>query len=584
MKCYWILREILLGLLVGSFAHVQGKKPHIIIIVADDLGWDDVSFHGSPQIPTPYIDFYANRGVILNNYYVSPMCTPSRASMMTGKYPINLGMWHLGFFTKEYTPVYRGFDSFYGFWNAKTDYWNHSSYENNFWGVDLRDNMEPVQSEDGTYGTELFTREAVKVIEAHDTSTPLFLYVAHQAVHTANPNEPLQAPQDKIDVSLKQRQQRFKGTIDDDQRQVYAAMVTSLDQSVGDIFAALSKRHMLRDSVVIFTTDNGGAPYGLNWNRGSNFPLRGGKDMLWEGGVKGVAFVYSDLIKQKGRVSKELIDVTDWVPTIYHLAGGTAEFLVPNMDGKNVWSTISEGAPSPRDEILHNIDPWRKFAGLRKGKYKIVQGMDDTYKGVGWYDRYPGHALSSMKQPELLPGAVIDCKKTFDEERKCDSSDGKFCLFDMEEDPCEYHDLSNQLPEVLAEMKTRLEYYKNIALPPWFPPINKAANPANFGGFWSPWKRLKDKSSVINVKRALKKLKQAEQLKATADLLAFNDTLNMNVSMEMPQNDATLGDVKAKPWWVPNKPVRIHSTTPWETHVDKLHWRKTPRKRNDESL
>ncbi|KXJ22943.1 Arylsulfatase B [Exaiptasia diaphana] len=233
MARMFYIAAILLNVIVYASSR---KKPHIVIILADDLGWDDVSFHGSPQIPTPYIDHLANNGVILNNYYVSPMCTPSRASIMTGKYPIHLGMqhfviyaaqpygipldeitlpqylktqgyrtagvgkWHLGFFTKEYTPVYRGFDSFYGFWNAKTDYWNHTSYENNFWGIDMRNNMEPVATDSGVYGTELFTREAVNVIHNHDVNQPLFLYLAHQAAHSANPNQPLQAPQDKINV------------------------------------------------------------------------------------------------------------------------------------------------------------------------------------------------------------------------------------------------------------------------------------------------------------------------------------------------------------------------------------------------
>lgn len=91
---------------------------------------------------------------------------------------------------------------------------------------------------------------------------------------------------------------------------------------------------------------------------GSNYPFRGGKDMLWEGGVRSTAFVYSPLISKKGRVSNDLIDACDWAPTLFHLAGGDSNLLQPNLDGKNVWKTISDGEPSPRDEILHGLDPW----------------------------------------------------------------------------------------------------------------------------------------------------------------------------------------------------------------------------------
>jgi hypothetical protein len=91
---------------------------------------------------------------------------------------------------------------------------------------------------------------------------------------------------------------------------------------------------------------------------GSNYPFRGGKDMVWEGGVRGTAFVYSQLIKERGRVCRDLIDVSDWVPTLYYLAGGDSSLLYPNIDGKNVWETISRGDKSPRDEVLHAIDPW----------------------------------------------------------------------------------------------------------------------------------------------------------------------------------------------------------------------------------
>ncbi|KAJ7390387.1 hypothetical protein OS493_025640 [Desmophyllum pertusum] len=242
MREVWLhlLWKLCLVFVILNSCHVFGKKgkkerkekrptrkaprPHIIMIVADDLGWDDVSFHGSPQIPTPHIDKLANTGVILNSYYVNPLCTPTRASLMTGKYAVNLGVqhetvfgtqpyglplseattpqylkslgyrthgvgkWHLGFFEKEYTPTYRGFETFYGFWNGKEDYWDHTSLED-VWGTDLRDNMKAVKNETGHYGTELFSEVAERIIDTHNKSEPLYLYLAQQGVHSANGNE-----------------------------------------------------------------------------------------------------------------------------------------------------------------------------------------------------------------------------------------------------------------------------------------------------------------------------------------------------------------------------------------------------------
>jgi len=269
----------------------KAPRPHIIMIVADDLGWDDVSFHGSPQIPTPHMDKLAKDGVILNSYYVSPLCTPTRASLMTGKHPVNLGLqhdtifasqpyglplnetttpqylkslgyrthgvgkWHLGFFEKEYTPTYRGFETFYGFWNGKEDYWDHSSLED-VWGRDLRDNMEAVKNETGHYGTELFTEVAERIIDTHNKSEPLYLYLAQQAVHSANVQDPLQAPRRLLD--------KFPHFSTEDRR-IYAAMVASLDESVGNITKALKRSGLYDNSVIVFTTDNGGAPWGFNW-------------------------------------------------------------------------------------------------------------------------------------------------------------------------------------------------------------------------------------------------------------------------------------------------------------------------------
>ncbi|GBN45266.1 Arylsulfatase B [Araneus ventricosus] len=194
-------------------ASSSSQPPNIVIIYADDLGWNDVSFHGSPQIPTPNIDALALSGITLQNYYGEWLCTPSRASLLTGKYPMRLGLqhlvilggqasglplnettmpqrfkkfgyethmigkWHLGYQTKEYTPTYRGFDSFFGYWNGLIDYYDHtyleqscSSLSQPFFGLDFHDNLEHVLDAQGKYATHVFTEKAEEVIMKHDTS------------------------------------------------------------------------------------------------------------------------------------------------------------------------------------------------------------------------------------------------------------------------------------------------------------------------------------------------------------------------------------------------------------------------------
>ncbi|XP_068709388.1 arylsulfatase B-like [Montipora foliosa] len=494
----------------------------------------------------------ANQGVILNNYYVSPMCTPTRASIMTGKHPIHLGVqhfvifaaqpyglplkevtiaqhlqtlgykthavgkWHLGYFTKEYTPLYRGFDSFFGFLGAKEDYWDHSSFED-YWGYDLRDNEEPVSDRKGIYATHMFTDEAIKKINAHDVRHPMFLYLAHQAVHSANKNDPLQAPDDLI--------QKFD-FIESPERRKYAAMVTALDESVGRVRDALANKGMLQDSVIIFTTDNGGAPYGLNWNAGSNWPLRAGKATLWEGGVKGVGFVYTanDLITQKRRVCTELIDATDWASTLYHLGGGNAELISARTDGMNVWDTIANGAPSPRDEILHNIDPRLKFAGIRKGNFKLVVGMDDSFE-LGWDAPYKTIKPTPWPRGPTLPGAIINCGDWTEGVGMCDSKNHKACLFKIDEDPCEYRDVSDQYPQKVLELRERLNYHRSTSLPVVYPLISPAADPKNFNDFWTPWEELTDKSEYYASKMACAKVHKKQISLGFHHMTLSNSTL-----------------------------------------------------------
>ncbi|XP_047128306.1 arylsulfatase B isoform X1 [Hydra vulgaris] len=488
---------------------VNCKSPHIIMIVADDMGFNDVSFHGSKQIPTPNIDKIAKEGVILNNYYVLPICTPSRSAIMTGRYPIHTGMqsdtifaanawgvgldekflpqylknvgyqthaigkWHLGFFSKEYTPTYRGFDSFYGYYGGQADYWDHSLASNGWWGLDLHydtpSSSKNIFNQWGNYSTAMYSMEAIDRIRNHNSTQPMFLYLAYQAVHSANLREyPLQAPQEWVD---KFSHIKHKG------RQNYAAMLGVMDHWIGQITSELLKQNMLDDSIIIFTSDNGGPANGLNNNWATNYPLRGTKTTVYEGGVRGAACIWSKELSKNPRVSNDLMHITDWLPTLLS-AAGVDTTLLPNLDGLNLWDTLINQVPSPRTEVLINIDPLLYMnAALRVGDWKIVK-QNNFYDG--WYP--PPEISNEIEEydvhcspPPLLP-------------RSCDKKDGKLCLFNIKYDPCEYIDLSASNPHIYQFMLERLNFYNKSMVESRRNTFrDPLADPKLYNGVWKSW-------------------------------------------------------------------------------------------------
>ncbi|XP_037582073.1 arylsulfatase B-like [Dermacentor silvarum] len=394
-------------------------RPNIIVVVADDLGWGDVSFHGSEQIHTPNIDALAADGIVLDSYYVSPMCTPSRATLLSGRHPIHTGLqhnviysampyafplqfklmpdylktlgyeahavgkWHLGHMTRNHTPTRRGFDSFYGYYSGHHGYTDHSAFEEYMddpkeqwtgWGLDLWDNLEADRSKSGNYTTELFTQKAVEILKNRDRSKPLFLYLSHLAVHVGNFYALFEAPDRYIEMNRH---------IKNHKRRHFAAMLSALDDAIGQLVEALNATDAIQNTIIALTTDNGAATGGIDNSAGSNWPLRGTKMTHWEGGVRGTAFLWSPLIRQS-RVSRQLMHVSDWLPTLYSAAGGNVEDL-GDIDGVDMWRSLITGAGSPRAEVLHNIDPLWNMSALRVGRYKYVNG---TYGGGnydGWY-------------------------------------------------------------------------------------------------------------------------------------------------------------------------------------------------------
>ncbi|XP_043492499.1 arylsulfatase J [Polistes fuscatus] len=508
------------------------NRPNIIFILADDLGWNDVGFHGSGQIPTPNIDALAYSGLLLNKYYVTPICTPSRSALMTGKYPIHIGMqhgvlkgaeprglplnekilpqylqdlgysthivgkWHLGFYKKEFTPIYRGFKSHVGFWSGHHDYFDHTAVEEPYWGLDMRRDMNVAWDLHGQYSTDIFTQEAVKLIENHNSSQPLFLYLAHAAVHSGNPYNPLAAPDFEV---------AKYSSITNYNRRRFAGMLSKLDQSVGHVVKALQKTDLLKNSVIIFSTDNGGPASGFNMNAASNWPLRGVKNTLWEGGVRGTGLLWTPKLTRPGRVSSQMFHITDWLPTLLSIAGSDPSNLT-NLDGIDLWEALRDDKESPRRTILHNIDDIFGVSAITVDDWKLMQGS--TYNGAwdGWYGpsgrewvynvgavigSMSGRALTSSgfsltpeQIHEIREISLIKCPPKNDSLPLCQPLKAP-CLFNIQQDPCEDNNLANELPTILKKLQEEIKKFNATAISPGNAQWDHNANPELWDHTWT---------------------------------------------------------------------------------------------------
>jgi arylsulfatase A-like enzyme len=383
---------LLLGaalLLAPAGAPAAERKPNIVVIVADDLGYADLGCQGCKDVPTPHIDSLAKNGVRCTNGYVScPVCSPTRAGLMTGRYqqrfghefnpgpaqsadpkfglPLTektmadrlkalgyatgaFGKWHLGY-RPEYHPLKRGFDEFFGFLGGAHRYLDPLGDKAN----PLLRGTEPV--DDRTYTTEAFAREAVRFIDKN-RDRPFFLYLPFNAVH--NPQE-----------ATAKYLSRFKG-IKDEKRHKFAAMLSAMDDAVGQVLGKLRDAKLEEQTLLFFFSDNGG-PTAATSSR--NDPLSGHKGQVYEGGIR-IPF----LVQWKGQLPAgttydQPVIQLDILPTALIAAGG---FIVPDwkLDGVNLLPYLKgDKAGPPHDRLFWRFgERW----AVRMGDWKLRQELQE---------------------------------------------------------------------------------------------------------------------------------------------------------------------------------------------------------------
>ena len=441
----------LLGALLANFAAAQ-ERPNILLILADDLGYADVGFNGGTDVRTPNLDELAANGMTFSQAYVPhPFCGPSRAGLMTGRYPHNIGAqfnlpsegsnlgvprsevfisrvlqdagyftgaigkWHLGE-APEFHPNERGFDAFYGFLGGGHKYFPEEftkTYNDQVaaGNTHIWEYLRPLERngtevEETQYVTDGLSREAVDFVrEAADREEPFFLYLAYNAPHT-----PLEAKDDDLAQFM---------DIEDEQRRTFAAMVYAVDRGVGNVVDALRDTGQLDSTLVVFLSDNGGR---LD-RGGNNFPLREGKGTVYEGGYRSPMFMHWPDRLNAGTTFEHPVLALDFYPTFSGLAGA----VIPadrKLDGRDIWQDIVSGQNPHDGNFLYALRHRTGFsdAAVRRNQWKAVKTGNQPWK-----------------------------------------------LFNIEEDIGEHRDLSAQYRAVLANMVREIERWSwDNAEPRWF--------------------------------------------------------------------------------------------------------------------
>lgn len=514
--------------------------PHILMVLADDLGWNDIGY-GSEDLKgvSPILDALALDGVRLTNFYSQHLCTPARSALLTGKYPIHtgtqheeviapmspwglnlshvllpevlsasgaydahaVGKWHLGHFSFSYLPTARGFSSFTGYLSDQIHYFNHT-YPQVLMGVSCTDlfrstptAFETLTGKDGVLSDILYRETMAEIIKdaAAQDDKSLFLYFASQATHG-----PLD---DMTDTSMfSVDQQRVLDTVTNAARHRFAKLVMVLDNTVGTVIDTLKDTGMWENTLLVFASDNGGCAKSGSYNN----PLRGGKHFLFEGGLKVRAFVSGPALPDSARGSSYagLMHISDLFPTILEAANvAVPAALASALDSVSQWKhltgTAAANAVHPRSEIVHNIDLWEfptpetavglteeatgLRGALRRGDMKLIM---HTWP-QGWYK--PPTDTDNV-EPGVTAHPIEDCNSP---PARYNVSNW---LFNITADPNEERNLYHlvEYKPIRDELK---EYLSTLAdtmsTPEWVGEDPRAIETfRSFQDFITPWKEI----------------------------------------------------------------------------------------------
>lgn len=443
-----------LGLGLASKMHSDktpshDDNPNIILILADDLGWNDVGYHGGAP-KTPNIDSLANEGLQLDRFYTCPICSPTRSCLLTGRYSIRfglmgavippwrkrglppeeetiaemlakggyqsraaLGKWHLGLSDRKYHPLNQGFTYFNGCYNGAINYFTHQRAGE----LDWHRNFQPCYDEG--YVTHLLTNEATRFIRNNKDDSPFFLYLPYTAVHS---------PQQVPDRYLKMYP-NLKGD-----RKIHAAMTTAMDEGIGDVMREVKRSGIAENTIVLFMSDNGG----LERFGGSNKPLRGQKQQVFEGGVRVPAIAWSPGYIETGKTGFDApMSAIDILPTLQSITGTTDTSGNP-LDGEDL-SAIWEGKQTALDRDLF------MYWAQHKNEERLATWSGD------WKLIYTG--------PSILKSSASDRDHLY--------------LFNLRRDPYEKDNLISQTAytDRVKEMLAKLQEFRKLrpaeGMPSW---------------------------------------------------------------------------------------------------------------------